>query len=339
MLFFERGRDMNDGRGFVTWVTLVVLLAGCSGGGSGVGSNNGSPVASSAKSTVTISMVDSPFRFSGADVTAVTVDVKEVELIGQGGPQTISVFNPPQQINLLDFQTVPGLQLGTAAIPAGRFEQIRLLLDSSSPDNNSITVDGTTYPLKIPSATTGEGFGNGTSVDKGDGPGTSGIKVRVGLVAAAGQTYSILIDFNAAESIVEAGNSGKWIMKPVLVATAYASGFFAGIVTNSINGQPVVDAEIVAQQGGQSINGGITAADGSYEINALPLGSYSLQINNLWTNQAGMPMSATNSNGAASGTCVGPFTISTDQTSVDISENPTPSPTSAPSSAPFVCSP
>jgi hypothetical protein len=102
---------MNDGRGFVTWVTLVVLLAGCSGGGSGVGSNNGSPVASSAKSTVTISMVDSPFRFSGADVTAVTVDVKEVELIGQGGPQTISVFNPPQQINLLDFQTVPGLQL------------------------------------------------------------------------------------------------------------------------------------------------------------------------------------------------------------------------------------
>src|SRR5262249_49092076 len=145
----------------------------------------------------------------------------KVEAVGNGGTTTLATFSPSKAINLLDYQTT-ALDLGSASIPSGHYQQLRFVLDTSNADNTSVVINGTTYPLTIPSATTG-GFGGSTSTDSGDGAGTSGIKVNVGLDAQAGQSYSYIIDFNAAESIVSAGASGKWLMKPVLVATAQAS--------------------------------------------------------------------------------------------------------------------
>lgn len=310
---------------------------------------------SSGQSTVKMSMVDGPFRTSGGTVTAVNITVAKVELIGNGGTQTIATFTPSQQINIMNFQTAPGIQLGTLAIPAGMYQQARILLDTSQPSNNTVTVNGTTFNLKIPSATgPTSNFNGGSSMDNGDGPGSSGIKINLGLNAVGGQTYSILLDFNAAESIVQAGNSGQWIMKPVIVATAYASGFFGGTAT--MNGAPIANAEILAEQNGLPINSGVTGSDGTYAINALPQGAYSIIINNVWTSQAGQAETASPSNGVASGTCAASYTITTGQTTVNIAENPTPgpspsaspspSPSAAPSAtpsatpaAPFVCSP
>jgi hypothetical protein len=62
-------------------------------------------------------------------------------------------------------------------------------------------------------------WGNAASTDAGDGPGIAGIKVNVGLNAQRAQTYAFLIDFNAAESIVQNG-AGQYLMKAVLVGTA-----------------------------------------------------------------------------------------------------------------------
>lgn len=241
------------------------------------------------------------------------IAVAKVEAVGSGGVQTIATFSPAQQINLLDYQTT-AFPLGSAQIPAGQYQQLRLVLDTSQPNNTSVTVNGTTYPLSIPSATGGSGFGGGTSTDSGDGAGSSGIKVKVGLDAQAGQTYGFVIDFNAAESIVQAGGSGQWLMKPVLVATAQASsGSISGVVKNNA-GQPVSNAQVVAQQNGTTVNSGVTDANGNYQINALPAGSYTLVVNNTWTSQAGASETATGADGTAAVTDPTAVTVAGGQT-------------------------
>jgi len=273
--------------------TGALLLAGCGGGASGTLPGGGASTAS-----LSTKLIDGPFRTSGGTVTAVNIAIAKVEAIGSdGGMQTLATFSPAQQVNLLDYVTSP-LSLGTATIPAGTYKQLRFVLDTSSANNTSVVVNGTTYPLSIPSATSA-GFGGNSSTDSGEGQGTSGIKVNVNLTADAGQSYGFLIDFNAAESIVSAGASGQWLMKPVLVAAAQAmAGSVSGTVKNTA-GAAVANAEVLAQQNGTTVNAGVTDSSGNFQINALPAGSYTLLVKNAWTNQAGEAQTATGADGTA----------------------------------------
>ncbi len=272
---------------------------------------------SSGNSTLSVAMMDAPFRTSGGTVTAVNVAIAKVELMGSGQPQVLATFSPSKLINLLDYQTSP-LTLGTTQIAPGQYQQLRLVLDTSSANNTSVVVNGTTYPLTIPSATGAGGFKNSTSTDNGDGAGTSGIKVNIGLNAQAGQIYGYVIDFNAAESIVETGNLA-FTMKPVLVATAQnIAGSISGTVKNNA-GTAVSNAEVVAEQNGQAVNSGVTDANGNFTINVLPAGSYTLVINNQWTNQAGAAQTATGADGTAAITVSTPVTVTAGQTTTSIS--------------------
>ena len=273
--------------------TGALLLAGCGGGASGTLPGGGASTAS-----LSTKLIDGPFRTSGGTVTAVNIAIAKVEAIGSdGGIQTLATFSPAQQVNLLNYVTSP-LSLGTATIPAGTYKQLRFVLDTSSANNTSVVVNGTTYPLSIPSATSA-GFGGNSSTDSGEGQGTSGIKVNVNLTADAGQSYGFLIDFNAAESIVSAGASGQWLMKPVLVAAAQAmAGSVSGTVKNTA-GAAVANAEVLAQQNGTTVNAGVTDSSGNFQINALPAGSYTLLVKNAWTNQAGEAQTATGADGTA----------------------------------------
>lgn len=296
---------------------LTVALGGCGGGSSsGVPSGTGT-------SSLSVALVDGPFRTSGGTVTAVNIAVSKVEAVGASGVQTIATFSPAQQINLLSYTTQSSpLQLGTASIPAGQYQQLRLVLDLSNASNTSVVINGTTYPLTIPSATGPSGFANATTTDSGDGPGTAGIKVNVGLTAQAGQSYGFVIDFNAAESIVSAGASGQYFMKPVLVAAAQSlAGAIAGVVKNSAGTTAVANAEVLAQQNGMTINSGVTDANGNYQINALPVGTYTVIVENQWTSQAGAANTATGADGTASVTYPSPVSVTNNQTTtVNISD-------------------
>ena len=147
-------------------------------------------------------------------------------------------------------------------------------------------------PLSVPSGTMG-GFGNSTSTDGGDRQGTSGIKVNVGLDAQGGQTYGCILDCYAAQSIVETGN-GRFVLRPVIAATAVqTAGAFSGTVTNNA-GLPVAGAEVVALSGTTTVNSGVTMADGTFAINALPVGSYALVVKTTGTSSASAAFTATN---------------------------------------------
>jgi Domain of unknown function (DUF4382)/Carboxypeptidase regulatory-like domain len=285
---------MRNFRLYASLGITAVLLAGCGGGGTG---SSATPAGSS-NSTLSTTLVDSPFRVSGGTVTAVNVTISKVELLGGGAPIVLATFSPSKQINLLDYQTA-ALALSSGSIAPGTYQQLRLVLDTSAATNTSVVVNGTTYPLAIPSATGAVGFGNSTSIDAGDGAGTSGIKVNVNFTAAAGAVYGYVIDFNAAESIIQTG-AGAFMMKPVLVATAQnIAGSIAGTVKNNA-GTPVANAQVVAEQsGGVVVNSGVTDANGNFQINALPAGSYTLVVNNQWTSLAGAAQTATGADGTA----------------------------------------
>jgi hypothetical protein len=110
--------------------------------------------------------------------------------------------------NLLNFKNGIDTLLGTMELPAGRISQLRLVLGS----NNSIVMNGITYPLTTPSAQ------------------QSGLKLQINADLVAGVDYRIWIDFDAARSIVQTG-SGSFILKPVIrTFTQAESGGIKGTV-------------------------------------------------------------------------------------------------------------
>jgi hypothetical protein len=137
--------------------------------------------------------------------------------------------------------------LGEVELPEGRLSQIRLLLG----DNNTLVVDGETEDLNVTSGT------------------QSGLKLNVNADIEAGITYKLVLDFDVSKSIVLAGNSGKYNLKPVIRAHMEAqTGAIAGTVS------PVeADAVIYAIADGDSIST-YPDATGAFTIRALEAGTY-----------------------------------------------------------------
>lgn len=106
--------------------------------------------------------------------------------------------------------------LADVNLPAGYVNQVRLLLG----ENNSIKLKDHTdlIPLKTPSAQ------------------QSGLKLKLKTELIAGITYSFVLDWDAHKSIVKAGNSGNYNLKPVIrVTTEAISGAISGtIIPDSI---------------------------------------------------------------------------------------------------------
>ncbi len=271
-------------------LALAFALAACGGGSSG----GTGAMPTSGTSQLSVAMLDAPIQLNGITVTAVNLGIDKVEAVGNGSAATVlQTYSSPNVVNILNYTSTSNALNFSGTIPAGQYQQLRLVLDTAT-TTISYTQNGTTYtdvPLTVPSATQG-GFGNATSTDSGDGAGTAGVKVNVSLDALAGNTYGFVLDFNAGQSIVETGG-GNFIMKPVIVATAIAqSGSLSGTVLNQA-GAPVVGAEVEATQNGTVVNAGITDANGNFSIDALPAGTYTLVVENSYTTQAGAQVTAT----------------------------------------------
>ncbi len=94
--------------------------------------------------------------------------------------------------DLLTLQEGAFEELGFAALPAGRYGQIRLRLEESS-----AVIDGEEHPLVVPSAA------------------SSGLKVSGGFDVAVGEVTVVTLDFDAARSLHVDG-AGKYHLRPVL---------------------------------------------------------------------------------------------------------------------------
>lgn len=202
-----------------SFATLLSLgLAGCGGGGGG----------SSATGTASLALTDAPVC-QGLQKVVVTVD--SIDLVGDsGGTHTLAV-NPPQQIDLTTLTNGATLPLGAITLPAGTYQQLRLVLAANTGNSNvnpaNYVVDalGNTVALTTPSAQ------------------TSGYKIVGSFTVPADGAVDLTVDFNACRSVVKAGNSGKYLLKPVLRLIQNAqSGAIKGYVT-AANAGAVVMAE------------------------------------------------------------------------------------------------
>ena len=188
---------------------------------------------------------------------AVKVSVKQVEINEASSEQGWSVISSPNQTyNLLNLTNGAYEVLGDTTLPTGTYQQLRLVLNETG---HSVVVDGKTYDMKIPSGT------------------QTGIKLNVNAEIEENITYELLLDFDAARSVKEAGNSqvNEYILRPVINATNNAiTGAIAGSV-DPVEAEPVV----YAIQNSDTL--GTTIADtssGEFEIIGLEEGSYDISV-------------------------------------------------------------
>ena len=191
-----------------------------------------------------VRMTDAPGPY-----TAVYVDIQAVEVIGNGNSTMLNVN--AGVYNLLDFSNGADTLIATGSLTVDKVQQIRLILGT----NNSVVSGGVTYPLSTPSAQ------------------QSGLKLQVHQDLQAGVAYSVLLDFDANQSIVVEGN-GSYSLKPVIRTIEVA---LSGSIKGKLS-QAGVLASITASSGGNSYSS-VTNANGEFVIKGLPPGIYSVTIN------------------------------------------------------------
>ncbi len=215
-----------------TWIqsTLAatcaaLLVAACGGGGDD----------SAATGTLRAAMTDAPS--CGYDNVFVTVDRIRVNNSATASPDSGGwselVLDQPRQIDLLDLQNGVIEELGELTLPVGRIQQVRfVLVDNATANPADIDFDPDADPTRAPNHVV---FSAGGFEDLKTPSGQqSGVKINVGIDVAEGQVADLLIDFDACKSVVEAGSSGNYLLKPVLTAIPRLSSGVRGSVADAL---------------------------------------------------------------------------------------------------------
>jgi hypothetical protein len=255
--------------------TFAFALIGCSGGES---SNSGGT------GTLSLSLTDA--ATDRYQAVYMTVDDVQVHLGGnENNPnnwKSVDMPVKPITVNLLDL--VNGLRetLGLVELPVGHYTQMRMmigalpeekavnLLGQAHPHANFVIAQGDTAPiheLKMPAGT------------------EPVIKIVRGFNISDNETTELILDFDACRSVVEAGDSDVWLLKPtVRVADLTEYAIVYGLVTNSLS-EGVQGAQVSIQScaAGADDPGGpvtikaatITEQNGHYQLFVEP-GAYNL---------------------------------------------------------------
>jgi hypothetical protein len=222
---------------------LPFLVAACGGGDGGTDAGTG---------TVHVSMTDAPA--CGFDHVYVTVNKVRVHASASAADTdagwTDIVLTTPQKVDLLSLTNGVLTDLGTAPLPAGQYQQLRLVLSANQGNSlaNSVVVTGssTEQALATPSGA------------------QSGYKIIQPFTVQPNALADLVLDFNACKSIVQQGNGG-YSLKPVITATpTVVSGSITGYVPASQAG-----ATVYAEQNGQVIRGTVADATGKFVLSPL----------------------------------------------------------------------
>lgn len=135
------------------------------------------------------------------NVEAVNIHVLRVEVNDSTNEGTgwETIAEPDTKFNLMDLVNGEFEVLGVHELEEGFYPQIRLILNNE----NTITVDGEEFDLKVPSGQ------------------QTGFKINIGLNVEAGEDYTIMLNFDAERSVVQTGppNSPGYLLKPTIKAT------------------------------------------------------------------------------------------------------------------------
>lgn len=207
------------------WTALTCMLAlaviGCDD------DDNNGPEPNDLVTRVSLLLTDAP-----GDVQAAVVTISEIYL--QGGPDgRTTLLDDPVTVNLIDLANETVELLSDVEVKQGTYDELRFVITGAY-----LEVETETGTEVFASSPDYDGLPDGATVDgelQMPSLGTSGLKVNFSepLTLEDGE-QTLLVDFDVSQSFGhEAGNSGRWIMHPV-VNGASASQAAAVTVTVSL---------------------------------------------------------------------------------------------------------
>jgi len=235
---------------------LLAGLAACGGG-------DGSSGASADSGTLRLAITDAPT--CGYDAVNVTIQKVRVNQSSSASDTDSGwsevVLSPARRVNLLTLTNGVLDELGQTPLPTGKYTQLRLVLadnDGTHPMANSVLPSGgTETALKTPSGQ------------------QSGVKANINIDIAANKMADFVLDFDACKSVVVAGSSGQYLLKPVVtVIPRYVSGVTGFVDSTLVNGSTSVSL----QQGGVVIKATTPGINGQFLLQPVAPGSYTLVL-------------------------------------------------------------
>ena len=231
---------------------LLAGLAACGGGGGSA--DNGS---------LRLALTDAPT--CGYDAVNVTIQKVRVHQSSNAADADSGwseiVLNPARRVNLVTLTNGVLDELGQTPLPTGKYTQLRLVLadnDSAHPLTNSVLpTGGTETPLKTPSGQ------------------QSGVKTSINIDIAANKMADFVLDFDVCKSIVAAGNSGQYLLKPVVtVVPRYISGVTGFVDATLVTG----GTSLSLQQAGVVIKSTVPGSAGQFLLQPVAPGNYTLVL-------------------------------------------------------------
>ena len=208
----------------------VAALAACGGGGGDSASGNG---------TLRMALTDAPA--CGYDHVWVTIEKVRVHQSASAADEDSGwselTLSPARRVDLRTLTNGVLEELGTIPLAAGQYSQIRLVLaananGSGTPANAVQPTGGAVTALTTPSGQ------------------QSGLKLQAHFDVPAGQMADVVLDFDACRSIVKAGNSGQYLLKPVIAVLPRIVTGIQGYVATSM---PLGSTTVAAQQDGTTV--------------------------------------------------------------------------------------
>lgn len=220
-------------------IFVIAFLAGMMATGC---TNDDNPASTDGSGRMQVTMVDAPA--SAYDSIMIRVERVEIHSSSSASADSwITLQSEAKTYNLLSLVNGTEAVIGDAGLAAGTYTQMRLILG----DSCYVYTNGAAVALKVPSAE---------------------IKLNINATIQANLTYKLVLDFDAARSLVTTGTG--MILKPVIKVLTTSN---AGYIEGSVNTR----ATVTAIGNGDTLST-ITGSNNSFKVMYAAPGTYSLAV-------------------------------------------------------------
>ncbi len=166
-------------------------------------------------SRLQLKLVDAPGDYEEVNVEIIDVLYNSTE-DDEGWTSLVPDNFSPIIVDLTELVAGNELILSDVLIPSGMLQQVRLVLG----DNNSLVIEGEENPIDLDTPSAQQ----------------SGLKLKINTELEPGYSYTFILDWDVDKSIVKAGNSGKYNLKPVIRVNAEVN---SGSVKGKVTAKPI----------------------------------------------------------------------------------------------------